>query len=565
MKKNNKKSYKKLLPKYAEGGFLDTLQNAGALFGDNALSMIGLSNVADNNNWYTDSGIGKTAKDISKYTNKFSAIGGQIGANILAPGIGGAALGAVQSTAGSFDQPKQQNPQLNPQQGNLVNEQFRKQYVMKNGGMINNWSKDKLINLNAPIMYPNGGMINQQSMNPNAQLEKQEVIKNPDGTTNQVDAPSHNQGGINLNLPQGAKIFSDNLKASNGKTFAKLAEQFKNHKWEKTLNDKDADPLKKKTAQMMFNKNEQKLDQLFQEQESLKQQKAIKAFNGFQKKYGGQIPMFYNGGLNLANGSLTDEMANYYNNGLNPMKKGFEFTPGTSDGSNQFIPEDNSLATQAHNNAVIPNSGNLINGLNESNSFTPAKERTPFNWKRAGFEAGNALVQNLGNLAYLYDQGKSYDKVDYGRINAKTVDPTEAIKDIRNSSNNVASRVPNLTGGHGGQALSSLMANASNRDRNISKTRLDFENQNAGILNQNAAQNQAYKIQGMQDEANNKGQALTNYYQTLGQLGMNAAGQYKDATATDMNNYNVDLISNSLQNFDFDKKTGRYSRKRLKK
>lgn len=99
---------------YKSGGWLtdlgngigDTLRNTGAFVADNALSVVGLGNVADNNNWYTNDKSSRGFQNVSKVTNKVAGVAGQVAANAIAPGVGGAALGAIQGTLGGMDQAK---------------------------------------------------------------------------------------------------------------------------------------------------------------------------------------------------------------------------------------------------------------------------------------------------------------------------------------------------------------------------------------------------------------------------------------------------------------------------
>jgi len=70
--------------------------------------------------------------------------------------------------------------------------------------------------------FPYGGIIDQHMMNPNAELELEETFQTPDGTVGRVDGPSHDNGGIEVNLPEGTKIFSDRLKYKNGRTYAQI-------------------------------------------------------------------------------------------------------------------------------------------------------------------------------------------------------------------------------------------------------------------------------------------------------------------------------------------------------
>lgn len=67
-----------------------------------------------------------------------------------------------------------------------------------------------------------GGMA--PGMNPNVELEKEETFQSPNGAVGQVDAPTHEQGGIEMNLEPGTRVWSDELKdPETGKTFAELS------------------------------------------------------------------------------------------------------------------------------------------------------------------------------------------------------------------------------------------------------------------------------------------------------------------------------------------------------
>ena len=72
----------------------------------------------------------------------------------------------------------------------------------------------------------------------NVELEKEEVFQTPSGQIGQVDAPSHEAGGVKMNLEPGTRVWSDKLKATSGLTFAEEAEKIKKQiaKYEKKLN-----------------------------------------------------------------------------------------------------------------------------------------------------------------------------------------------------------------------------------------------------------------------------------------------------------------------------------------
>jgi hypothetical protein len=79
-------------------------------------------------------------------------------------------------------------------------------------GEIKNWSQDTMANVHRH-MYDEGGEVP-------VELEKQEVYQEPDGDMGQVNGPSHEQGGVKMQLPEESFIWSDKLKTAKGTTFA---------------------------------------------------------------------------------------------------------------------------------------------------------------------------------------------------------------------------------------------------------------------------------------------------------------------------------------------------------
>ena len=136
--------------------------------------------------------------------------------------------------------------------------------------------------------YPMGGNIQQ----PNAELEQGEQFRTPNGDINQVSnqAPTHQQGGVPLNLPQGTQILGKMKESSTGKEFKELGEKLKKaqDKYNKIL-ESHPTPLAKKTAKMMLDKVQNQYTQLMQQQEAIKKQMP----QGQQFAYGGlsQYPL----------------------------------------------------------------------------------------------------------------------------------------------------------------------------------------------------------------------------------------------------------------------------------
>jgi len=127
----------------------------------------------------------------------------------------------------------------------------------------------------------------------NVNAEKNEMVLGnftPDGMPSLMDVngPPHTQGGKDINVPDGSFIFSDTpkLKIKNPdllqvfgqtkpQTPASLAKRYDLQKFTKVIADPKADPMAKKTAELMVANYTNKLNQLSQIQEGMKQQMGL--------------------------------------------------------------------------------------------------------------------------------------------------------------------------------------------------------------------------------------------------------------------------------------------------
>jgi len=155
----------------------------------------------------------KKGGTVPQYGNG-STIGSVLGAGVGALGfIGGPALGAMTTGLGM---------QLGEKVGSTfdnvdaVNDPIKydiPSITMKGLGTNQN-------------IYAMGGMTG-----PNAEIELGEVARMPNGQTLIANAPSHENGGLQLNLPMGTQISSDRLKSPlTGNTFAKDQSQLERSK-----------------------------------------------------------------------------------------------------------------------------------------------------------------------------------------------------------------------------------------------------------------------------------------------------------------------------------------------
>ena len=106
--------------------------------------------------------------------------------------------------------------------------------------------------------------------NPSAEVEVEggEVIQTPNGAIEHVEGPSHSNGGVHTNLPEGSRVFSDFLKPTGSKkTYAQLAKKYDTEEFRKVLENPFATDIDRKTAQLMFARYESVLNELFEDQQ----------------------------------------------------------------------------------------------------------------------------------------------------------------------------------------------------------------------------------------------------------------------------------------------------------
>jgi len=122
--------------KYGLGSFLKDqalpfIGDAGKLMADNALSVVGATDVIKDDAYHN-----KFMKDISGVTSQINKIGGQVAANLIAPGIGGQIMGGVQDVTGSVA--GDQSKAVNEQQATLEDQAIQQQQQMLKSQAIDN-------------------------------------------------------------------------------------------------------------------------------------------------------------------------------------------------------------------------------------------------------------------------------------------------------------------------------------------------------------------------------------------------------------------------------------------
>lgn len=183
--------------------------------------------------------------------------------------------------------------------------------------------------------------------------------------------------------------------------------------------------------------------------------------------------------------------------------------------------------------------------LNQTNEMSP-------NWfnrnKDMLYQTGFGLAQNAGQLAYLADQGKKYDTQQFYEYSPSLLDPSAALTDAEKQSRLTALNIRDASGGNAGTYLSNRTALNAQNVINKDRIRQQYANTNAQITNQGKQYNIANKMSVDDINARNKGQALINYYSTLGSVGTNVAQGMKDNRAYNMDKEAIGMLPAMFDN-----------------
>lgn len=467
--------------------FMHGLENYGLAVADGTLSAVGATNVIKPEMY-----IGENKDKWAKAGDIYGGITQAtlpIAMNIVAPGSGTIISGS-QKAISKFANPTDTNNQNSL--GDASNA------IM---GGINQMNQYKDILGSLPIM-PYGG-----STTSNVELEKQEVLRTPQGQIRQVNAPNHNQGGTGpMNLPNNTNILSDRLKAKTGKTFAEEGAKYNTSKWEKILETSN-DPFQKKTAERMISFSNKQLSKLYAEQELIKANKLVKNTDVEKMMYGGNIKKYPYGG------TPEEDMNNYYNN----IQDSLPYPPDTMQVMNYALNSPgllpNSTAPYIDPNQQVftnedPNSigkrppNELINRLKQfgNNVNDNLQSVNPY---FTAATAGNFL----GSIYDIYRGARGADEVNFDRVNPELVDYSKgrrmAVQEANRGFNATENYIKNATAGNAGAYLGNIGAASVNRDRMtqnmISQSLENEQNTNAQI--RNAAKSQNAQIQAQESIA----------------------------------------------------------------
>ena len=187
------------------------------------------------------------------------------GLSIVAGAVIGGGYGAIK---GSMEKDKMDKLQEEAET------RINNKNINKRANASYNWGMPN-INTSQEMQFVQGGMVlDYNDPNANAELELQETFQMPNGQVGMVDGPSHENGGIAVDLPEGTRIWSDKLKYG-GKTFAKHTKPItsKITRLEKEIEEAPINSEAKRNSVMLLNKQ---LDHYFDVQETNKEANEMK-------------------------------------------------------------------------------------------------------------------------------------------------------------------------------------------------------------------------------------------------------------------------------------------------
>lgn len=446
---------RKKLKKYSNGG--DFLKNMIYGSADTTLSTIGLSNVIGDDKY---SGTG------ANFYKGYANVMGTVGKTALP--MAGQMLGIpAPVTSAAINGIGQFNPQASKPTNMEENPNFKANMI------------------NSGMQFPHGGMVGA-----NAELEKQENTLNPDGSTNQFNGPSHEQGGIPTQLDPGTLVFSDKLKdKETKKTFAELNKKNNTSKEDKVIDSEIGIPAK--SAELMKKVKNMKSLQLYNKQEEMKMNK----LQNYAKKLGIDTGNFAYGGMKKYDGGGVVDDSDYQ-----AIKPTIDF--------------------QKTMNNTIYQAGQ--DQLNNNFNYDPYL-------KTAG-QIGYGLLNNAGNL-YDLNRAKNIENRSFERINPNLLDPTEDLKYNDRVYNTQAKAIRSASGGDAGTYLQNMRGNSLSRTMANSRIKMGYANQNAGIKNSIAQYNANSSDRETMANAQIRANQRNLQSQAISKIGQNTAMQMRDNTA----------------------------------
>ena len=444
-----------------------------------------------------------------------------------------------------------------------------------------------------PIVSMLGGLVSQHGASMFApsvkaaygttpmEIEGEEVIQEPGKPAMKVEGNSHDEGGIDINADQNTKVYADRVKGPDGRTMAqrKLARERKKAELEELINSDKTDEIKKNTYKRTYQNLVAQEEKDLQTQElagmmasllklphSDNEEEVVAAYGSNAKKYAlGNNPLsnkeqFLTGNFNslqsnLPNSILTDELEPERND-----RQAFRVSNNTG--------ETSDTETTDFLNSV-PQSVSRTSGESSGNYMPTAGDITKLTGNLMGMIGQNRITAE--NRAGDTVHRNMYE--DVGKEAISTLEDTKGVFDENLATQMATARQQTSANKRGARkglrGMNEMRAMEAMYDMGLMMNNMQASANNvaqkAGIDSQ-IAQTQMgasqAKAQGALIARDNNDKDRDNYYTNKARDYANLTKLVqqtgKDLNSLNLNQTQLDLLSQLSENFTITQKNGKY-------
>ena len=211
-----------------------------------------------------------------------------------------------------------------------------------------------------------------------AELERGEMFMMPNTDTYVVGGKKHSQGGEDFVLPEGTIVFSDYLKVPGiGKSFSTEAKKYDVTKYKKILDNPHAKAVDRTTAEVLFDRNMKKLQELFQIQQQMNGNSNGDMGEKVQAQKGMRFDNSYNQLIDtpeLSNNNFLGAINAQINNATPPKTAAPEYNQVFESSQNQM---DDKLSNATGYSNLETEQTNIYGTVQNNQSFANAAKTSP--------------------------------------------------------------------------------------------------------------------------------------------------------------------------------------------
>jgi hypothetical protein len=250
-------------------------------------------------------------------------------------------------------------------------------------------------------------------------VEGEEVIETPFGNISEFIGNSHEQGGINVNVPQGSEIFSKRVKGSDGNTMAqrKLNREKQLKRLERVYNNNPTNSAIKKA----YEKTKKDFE-LIEQNDILEMEALNQATNKTKSKFksGGKVTK---NAVQNPLSSVEYTVGDYFDNLMNKSLFSNGITPEyASDFQPNSFPIPDRINVEAQS-IPKPNVYEVAKDIGSSNVSTNRMPNNKFNWNKLDSTVTNNLPQaTFGDILGIAGQVYGYNRLMKNTLEQRATD-----------------------------------------------------------------------------------------------------------------------------------------------